>query len=86
MQAVKLIFPAVLIGSIVSFVLLICQWTVKKYLAIHLFKYTLSESADCSIQKSSGELDNIGSAKSASEKCQNDNTCVAYEGQNGQAV
>ncbi len=81
----KIIFPAVLIGSIVSFVLYF-QWTVREISSYSFVQNTLSESADCSIQKSSGELDNIGSAKSASEKCQNDNTCVAYEWQNGQAV
>ncbi len=62
MQAVKLFLPAVLIGSIVSFVLYF-QWTVREISSYSFVQNTLSESADCSIQKSSGELDNIGSAK-----------------------
>ncbi len=53
----KIIFPAVLIGSIVSFVLYF-QWTVREISSYSFVQNTLSESADCSIQKSSGELDN----------------------------
>jgi hypothetical protein len=81
----KIIFPAVLLGSIVSFVLYF-QWTSREISSYSFVGNTISESNDCSISKSVGELENIGSAKSASENCQNDTTCSAYEWYNGQAV
>lgn len=74
----KIIFPAVLIASIISFVLYF-QWTTKEISSFGFVANTISESADCSITKDSGETDTIGSAKAASEKCQNNGECSAYE-------
>jgi hypothetical protein len=79
----KIIFPAVLIGSIVSFVMYF-QWTIHDVSSYSFVEKTISESNDCSIAKSAQE--DIGSAKDASEKCQNDSSCTAYEWNNGQAV
>jgi Lipid membrane protein of large eukaryotic DNA viruses len=81
----KIIFPAVLIGAIVSFVLYF-QWTVREVSSYSFVANTISETNDCSIPKSAGIQETSGSAKSASEKCENDSTCAAYEWYNGEAV
>jgi hypothetical protein len=81
----KIIFPAVLIGAIVTFVLYF-QWTDREISSYSFVQNTISEANDCSIPKSAGEQESAGSAKNASEKCENDSTCAAYEWQNGQAV
>lgn len=79
----KFVFPAILIGSIVTGALWF-TWTSSEIISYGFMNSLISESNECEAGVS--ETEEIGSANLASEKCYNDGKCMAYEYTEGKAT